>query len=566
VKEGLALVSNAFQKMPDAVKACHGTETDVAELVHALAQLANPEHFLFHMGKNLIVNHHDIFKEVSAAIVAYEAQQFESCGADIGQALRKLVVSSDLALEGSSRAAPLAVGLVEGLLGGKTELKACLAGSRVEIGDLAGAVRDFKREDRESVKEGLALVSNAFQKMPDAVKACHGTETDVAELVHALAQLANPEHFLFHMGKNLIVNHHDIFKEVSAAIVAYEAQQFESCGADIGQALRKLVIGRQAKFQEFVKEHGKQYESEREWAMKYSTFLSNMQLISSQQCAEEGDATYSHRTPFADMSPEEFSQSHGWRSGDLEAHLGVLVLKEQGVNDLPESFDWREKGAVNPVKNQKQCGSCWAFATVANIEGVAFAATGKLLSLSEQQLVDCDKDGDQGCNGGLPSNALTDLIKHNMGLETERDYPYGAVDQKCRAVPASEGAFVVSWAKVSQDEDEIAATLTKYGPLAIGINAAMMQFYFGGVANPPKLLCNPKTLDHGVAMVGFGVGGRKQLKYWVIRNSWGPGWGEKGYYRIVRGRGACGLNTMVTTATQVQLKDSLSEAGSTLMV
>merc|ERR1712166_1382090 len=97
------------------------------------------------------------------------------------------------------------------------------------------------------------------------------------------------------------------------------------------------------------------------------------------------------------------------------------------------------------------------------------------------------------------------------------------------------------------DEDKLAAALIKYGPLAIGINATPMQWYRGGVANPWTFLCNPKSLDHGVAIVGFGVDSGK--KYWTIRNSWGETWGEKGYYRIIRGTNACGLTSMVTTSS-----------------
>jgi cathepsin F len=227
------------------------------------------------------------------------------------------------------------------------------------------------------------------------------------------------------------------------------------------------------------------------------------------------------------------------------------------VIGLPEDFDWRHKGAVNPVKNQAQCGSCWAFATVANIEGAGFVSTGKLVSLSEQELVDCDKaTGDQGCGGGLPSNAFKDMVQHKFGLELEKAYPYEARNGKCQAASSQEVSFISGWKPISTDEDQIAAALMQYGPLAIGINAGPMQFYSGGISKPWKILCNPKKLDHGVAIVGFGV--QDSTKYWTIRNSWGATWGEQGYYRIVRGTGACGLNTMVATAIGVQVQHSTS--------
>merc|ERR1712025_1202699 len=116
----------------------------------------------------------------------------------------------------------------------------------------------------------------------------------------------------------------------------------------------------------------------------------------------------------------------------------------------------------------------------------------------------------------------------------------------CKAKKSEEQVFISNYTMISKDEDQIAAALMQYGPLAIGINAGPMQFYSGGISKPWKILCNPQKLDHGVAIVGFGE--EAGVKYWTIRNSWGPSWGEKGYYRIIRGTGACGLNTMVTTS------------------
>jgi len=308
------------------------------------------------------------------------------------------------------------------------------------------------------------------------------------------------------------------------------------------------------KFEEFLATHHKSYSSEVERAAKYAVFVENLEHIASHNMAEQGDAVHSHLSPFADITPAEFARRNGLLSVGQETK-GRVAAPNLDVGDLPVSFDWREKGAVNFIKDQATCGSCWAFATVANIEGAAFVSTGRLVSLSEQELVDCDRGGeDMGCEGGLPQNAYKYLIEHHTGLEIEDDYPYRARNGKCKDKKKKEVAFVTTWTGISTDEDQIAASLMQYGPLAIGINAVFMQFYFGGIATYPKVLCNPSALDHGVAIVGFGFGGLiKKKNYWIIRNSWGPSWGEKGYYRIVRGYGMCGLNTMVTTVSNVSL-------------
>jgi cathepsin F len=297
-----------------------------------------------------------------------------------------------------------------------------------------------------------------------------------------------------------------------------------------------------ALFQKFKADFNREYASAKEEAERFEIFVANMERAAEYQALDQG-ASYGV-TLHADLTEEEFREK--WLGMASKPDTSDFPVAANIPETNATSIDWVAKGAVTPVKNQGQCGSCWAFSTTGNLEGVGFVKSGKLESLSEQQLVDCDTKQDHGCQGGLPSNAYK-YIMDNKGIDTEQSYPYKGVGGNCAAKQGTTGATISNWTAISQDEKQIAAQLVERGPLSIGINAGPMQLYAGGVACPWKILCNPKQLDHGVLIVGFGTD-EKKGDYWKIKNSWGAGWGEKGYYRICRGKGACGLNTMVTSS------------------
>jgi len=307
-------------------------------------------------------------------------------------------------------------------------------------------------------------------------------------------------------------------------------------------------------FSAFKEKFGKSYKHAEEELERFKIFLMNVEHVEKMKTVDPM-ATYSVLSPYADLTPEEFSKRNGFVASIADKKAHSEMAEEMEVKDLPTAYDAREHGLVTPVKNQQQCGSCWAFSTVANIEAQNKLVNGQLISLAEQELVDCSKS-DNGCNGGLPTNACKDLISSKMGMELESAYSYtAATGRSCLAKPSLEKVFLSSYKTISTNEDQIAAALMQYGTLSIGINAQYMQLYTGGVSNP--FWC-PAQLDHGVAIVGFGEAKNDSkfkwpwtspvTKYWVIKNSWGESWGEKGYYRIVRGKGKCGMNQMVSTS------------------
>ncbi|KAI0221793.1 Cathepsin F [Lamellibrachia satsuma] len=295
-------------------------------------------------------------------------------------------------------------------------------------------------------------------------------------------------------------------------------------------------------FQAFKLKYARNYANDGEEKQRYQVFVKNMHKADKLQRMELGTATYG-ATEFADMTEEEFRKYRLTPTWDTSYDP---FLKQALIpNDAPPTqFDWRTHGAVTPVKNQGSCGSCWAFSTTGNVEGQWAIKKKQLVSLSEQELVDCDKL-DEGCNGGLPSNAYKAIIKLG-GLETEKEYPYEGRDDKCVFNKTEAKIDINGGLNISSNENDMAAWLAKNGPISIGINANAMQFYFGGISHPWKIFCNPSSLDHGVLIVGYGV--RKSTPYWIIKNSWGRSWGEKGYYLVYRGGGVCGLNRMATSA------------------
>ncbi|GAB2280552.1 hypothetical protein Dimus_015178 [Dionaea muscipula] len=283
---------------------------------------------------------------------------------------------------------------------------------------------------------------------------------------------------------------------------------------------------------------------------RFNVFKANVMHIHQHNNKMGGIKPYKLRlNKFGDMTNLEFISIYGSRIKHHRMHhprnQTSFMYEQAQLDGLPLSIDWRTKGALNPIKNQGSCGSCWAFSAVCSIESINQIRTNKLVSLSEQELVDCDNKDDAGCNGGLMENAFA-FVKKNGGLTTESNYPYQAKDGTCDTT--KENSHVVSidgYEVVPQNDESALMKAVANQPVSVSIDAGGtdMQFYSQGVFTGE---CGTE-LNHGVVAVGYGTTTATDgtTDYWIVRNSWGTGWGENGYIRMQRGidakEGLCGI-------------------------
>ena len=314
-------------------------------------------------------------------------------------------------------------------------------------------------------------------------------------------------------------------------------------------------------FKEYIKKYNKIYSSTEEmqyrfqvWKQNYiqikrnnpNSFLSNGKPVG---------ATFS-LNKFADMSQEEFSSKYLTLDPESYRDLATVSSEELGLDEIepPENFDWEfDRGLKIDSKHQMDCGGCWAFATSVVLEYQYLLKYNEKITFSEQQLIDCDENNLK-CSGGNMKKAFLYLQDH--GLMKSEDYPFINGEGECKYDEKKAVIKVNNFSFIPKDEEEMKKALFKYGPLAGAVNGMLMAFYENGIYEPWLSMLCPDNINHAVVIVGYGVDKETNKKFWRIKNSWGKNLGENGYFRLIRGDGACGIKRYTLVAEIEKIKNN----------
>jgi C1A family cysteine protease len=314
-------------------------------------------------------------------------------------------------------------------------------------------------------------------------------------------------------------------------------------------------------FLKFEAEFKKVYGSDTERTYRFGVFIENLAVAKKLTAEHNGNAEFGV-TKFMDLTKDEFKRYLGFKPTLRPTLATVEAANTSAITPCPATnCNWEDYGAVTPVKDQGQCGSCWAFSATEATETAWHFSKNKLPILAPQQIVDCDTH-DAGCNGGDTPTAYAYLVSAG-GQEDESDYPYTARDGTCKFDAAKiDAAYVKSstgykWgitpcntvathACDNQDEKGLVTVVQTLGPQSICVDAEPWQTYRSGIFNSTTCKHGYYELDHCVHLTGYGVEGAQQ--YWLVKNSWGTSWGEAGYIRLAYGNNECGVADEVTYA------------------
>ncbi|KAB1203771.1 Cysteine proteinase COT44 [Morella rubra] len=303
-------------------------------------------------------------------------------------------------------------------------------------------------------------------------------------------------------------------------------------------------------FETWCKQHGKTYSSEAERLYRLRVFEDNYDFVNQHNDMTNSSYTLSLNA-FADLTHHEFKASRlGFSTAGMSFNRRLPAREPGVVREIPLEIDWRKKGAVTHVKDQGSCGACWSFSATGAIEGINKIVTGSLVSLSEQELVDCDKSFDSGCEGGLMDYAY-EFVMDNHGIDTEEDYPYQGRERSCNREKLKRRVVTIDgYTDVPSNNEQQLLQAVAMQPVSVGICGSEREFqlYSKGIFTGP---CST-SLDHAVLIIGYGS--ENGVYYWIVKNSWGTHWGMNGYVHMLRSssnsQGLCGINMLASYPTK----------------
>ncbi|CAO2837285.1 unnamed protein product [Amaranthus hypochondriacus] len=304
------------------------------------------------------------------------------------------------------------------------------------------------------------------------------------------------------------------------------------------------LLSMKDKHEQWMVKYGRTYKDLVEKEKRFNIFKENVERIEEfNRKALSNHRLYTFEVNgFADLTEEEFKAIHTGSISLSSIELSKISTNfmHENVTAIPQSLDWYQKGAVTPIKNQESCGCCWAFATVAAVEGLNKIKTGNLISLSEQDLLDCDTNYDHGCDGGGNMIYAFTFILHNNGILTESAYPYKGVQGKCMETSLRYGSQKVrinDYQLVPSNDENALLQAVSQQPVAVRVDSSGLRSYKGGVYDGQG--CG-NTLNHEITIIGYGTD-QNGVDYWLAKNQWGTTWGENGFARLQRGLNVCGL-------------------------
>ncbi|XP_063803105.1 cathepsin K-like isoform X2 [Pseudophryne corroboree] len=302
-----------------------------------------------------------------------------------------------------------------------------------------------------------------------------------------------------------------------------------------------------SEWEQWKRTYQKQYNGKAEELVRRLIWEKNYKLITSHNLEySQGMHTYEMAmNRLGDMTNEEVvSTMTGLKVPTQNRARNITSDDDEGLVALPDTIDYRKKGYVSPVRNQGSCGSCWAFSSVGALEGQHKKKTGKLVILSPQNLVDCVTKND-GCGGGFMTNAF-EYVRDNKGIDSEEAYPYVGEDEACNYTLAGKAAKCKSYKEVLKgSEKALKKAVGTVGPVSVGIDASLSSFQFYSKGIYYDETCDAENINHAVLAVGYGV--QKKSKFWIVKNSWGEEWGNKGYVLMARDKGnACGIANLAS--------------------